>query len=103
VRATRIAEPPLEQQAARMKRPWVSSTAYEAAVSFLIETRKAAGLSQRELADRLGKPRSFVSKIEGRERRLDVVEFVALARALDVNPGALMTTLASALPDDLDF
>ncbi|MDG2531025.1 helix-turn-helix domain-containing protein [Caulobacter endophyticus] len=72
-------------------------------MSFLIETRKTVGLSQRELADRLGKPRSFVSKIEGRERRLDVVEFIALARALDADPGALMATLASVLPDDLDF
>lgn len=86
-----------------MQRPWVSSTAYEVAVAFLIEKRKSAGLTQRELSDRLGKPRSFVSKIEGRERRIDIVEFVALARALGADPGEMMTALTAALPDALDF
>ena len=86
-----------------MERPWVTSKAYEAAVSFLVEQRRARGLSQRALAERLGKPRSFVSKIEGRERRLDVVEFVAIARALEAEPGPLMATLAATLPEELDF
>ena len=47
--------------------------------------RKAAGLTQHALAHRLKKPQSFVAKYEGGERRLDVVEFVAIARALDVD------------------
>lgn len=86
-----------------MERPWVTSKAYEAAVSFLVAQRRERGISQRELAERLGKPRSFVSKIEGRERRLDVVEFVAIASALEAEPGALMSALAQALPETLDF
>jgi transcriptional regulator with XRE-family HTH domain len=84
-----------------MQRPWVSSPAYAAAVELLVETRVRLGVSQRELAERLAKPRSFVTKIEARERRVDMVEFVAIARALGISAGQLMSELADALPDDL--
>ena len=49
----------------------------------MIGVRKAAGLTQHALARRLKKPQSFVAKYEGGERRLDVVEFIAIARAQD--------------------
>lgn len=52
----------------------------------LIEGRKKAGLKQADLASRLGKPQSFVSKTELGERRLDVVEFVEVASALGMDP-----------------
>lgn len=54
--------------------------------------RKAAGLTQHALAHRLKKPQSFVAKYEGGERRLDVVEFVAIARAIGADPLKLMAT-----------
>ena len=50
--------------------------------------RLTAGLTQQQVADRLGRPQSFVAKVEGCERRLDVVEFVNLCRALGVDPAA---------------
>jgi transcriptional regulator with XRE-family HTH domain len=56
----------------------------------LVGARKAAGLTQHALAVRLKKPQSFVAKYEGGERRIDVVEFVAIARALDADPIKLM-------------
>ncbi len=40
------------------------------------------------------KPQSFVAKYEGGEHRLDVVEFITVARALDVDL-KLMTMLLS--------
>ncbi len=52
----------------------------------LVDARKKAGLSQAELAKRLAKPQSFVSKFERGERRLDVVEFKAVAEALAIDP-----------------
>jgi transcriptional regulator with XRE-family HTH domain len=61
----------------------------------MIGARKAAGLTQHALARRLKKPQSFVAKYEGGERRLDVVEFITIARALDVDPLKLMTILMS--------
>lgn len=84
-------------------RPWVTSSSYEAAICQLVAARKRMGLSQRDLAERLGKPRSFVSKIESRERRLDVVEFVAVARGLGLDPGALILEIAEAMPQPLEF
>jgi transcriptional regulator with XRE-family HTH domain len=56
----------------------------------MVGARKAAKLSQHALALRLKKPQSFVAKYEGGERRLDVVEFVAIARALGADPLKLM-------------
>ena len=61
----------------------------------MIAARKAAGLTPHALALRLKKPQSFVAKYEGGERRLDVVEFVTIARALGADPLKLMTTLLS--------
>ena len=56
----------------------------------LVEVRKAAGLTQAELSRRLKKPQSFVSKYERGERRLDVVEFGEVAKALSVDPVKLL-------------
>jgi transcriptional regulator with XRE-family HTH domain len=86
-----------------MQRPWVTSPTYETAIRLLAEARREQGVSQRELATRLGKARSFVTKIETRERRLDFVEFVAVARALGLAPGELMARIAAELPEKLEF
>lgn len=86
-----------------MQRPWVTSEAYDAAITVVIQARQAKSISQRELADRLGKPRSFVSKIENKERRLDFVEFVVLARALEISPSELISDVASSLPKEIEF
>ena len=47
---------------------------YKEIAERLREAREQAGLTQKEVADKLGKPQSFISKIESVERRLDVVE-----------------------------
>ncbi|WP_232221520.1 MULTISPECIES: helix-turn-helix domain-containing protein [unclassified Desulfovibrio] len=52
----------------------------------LIQARKSQGFSQQYVADRLGKPQSFVSKYENGERRLDILEFFAIAEALQKDP-----------------
>jgi transcriptional regulator with XRE-family HTH domain len=52
----------------------------------LVEARRRAGLTQAELSKRLKRPQSFVSKYERGERRLDVIEFGEVARALGVDP-----------------
>jgi transcriptional regulator with XRE-family HTH domain len=59
----------------------------------LIEARKKADLTQVEVAERLGKPQSFVAKYEGGERRLDVIEYVAVAKAIGIDPASLLSLL----------
>ena len=44
--------------------------------------RKASGLTQEQVAQRLGKPQSYVSKCQSGERRMDIVEIHAFCRAL---------------------
>ena len=61
--------------------------------ALLVKARKAAGLTQQELSKRLGKPQSFVAKYEGGERRLDVVEFVSVARAIGADPVRIVRSL----------
>lgn len=60
----------------------------------LIAARKKAGLTQAQVAERLGRPQSFVAKYEGGERRLDVVEFIHVAAALDVDPARFVRKIA---------
>ena len=54
----------------------------------MTKAREAAGLTQDGLAKRLKKPQSFVAKYEGGERRIDVIEFLAITRAIGADPGA---------------
>ena len=68
---------------------------YERFRELIVEARKNAGLTQVELAKRLGKPQSFVSKYEIGERRLDVIEFVDVAAAIGVSAHGLLTRLNS--------
>jgi transcriptional regulator with XRE-family HTH domain len=63
----------------------------------MIKARKAAGLTQRKLADRLHKPQSFVAKYEGGERRIDVVEFLTVCQAMRVDPAKLLKELKNAI------
>lgn len=78
-------------------RRWVSSPGYKAVVSIVTDARLSAGFSQRELARRLGKPPSFVAKVELKERRIDVVEFLMILRALGADECAAFEQLRSAI------
>jgi transcriptional regulator with XRE-family HTH domain len=59
------------------------SAQYQQLCSLLRDLRRAAQLTQVEVARRLDVPQSFVSKYESGERRLDVVELRHVAEALD--------------------
>lgn len=77
--------------AAKTLRKTLRSRENDALIALLVNARQDAGLTQRDLAQLLKRPRSFVSRIESGERRLDVVEFVAVAAALKIDPVALFT------------
>lgn len=64
----------------------------------LAERRKELGLTQQGLAEKLGLHKQFVSRVELGERRLDVVEFADIARALELDPSELVRSLTVAAP-----
>jgi len=66
---------------------------YERFRGLLVHARKSKGLTQQDVAARLERPQSFVSKYERGERRLDVVEFLQVADALGIDPHKLLRTL----------
>lgn len=52
----------------------------------LKRVRKLTGLTQQEVAKRLGEHQSFVSRYETGERRLDIVEYIEVCAAIGVDP-----------------
>jgi transcriptional regulator with XRE-family HTH domain len=63
---------------------------YRRLIEQLVDKRKDLGLSQQALADRLGTHQQFVSRYETGERRLDAVELVDVASALDLDASTLI-------------
>ena len=74
----------------------VFSETYGHLCSVLVQARKAKGLTQAEVAKRLQRPQSFVSKYEQGERRLDVIEFLEVADALGIRARSLISKLEDA-------
>ncbi|WP_246660648.1 helix-turn-helix transcriptional regulator [Nitratireductor sp. XY-223] len=58
-----------------------------------MDSRKKGGFTQEQVATTLRKPQSFVAKYERGERRLDVVEFVDICRAISINPANILKKL----------
>jgi transcriptional regulator with XRE-family HTH domain len=71
----------------------IYSKRYRQFLDLLIQARKEADLTQVEVASRLDRPQSFVSKSENGERRLDVVEFLDVAKAIDFDAVKLLRKL----------
>jgi transcriptional regulator with XRE-family HTH domain len=69
------------------------SPAHRQLIAWVQRARRSADLTQSELAQALRKPQSFVAKIEGGERRLEVIEFIGLCRALGRDPGQAIQEL----------
>ena len=71
----------------------LSSDDYRTFIDALAGIRRREGLTQAQVAGRLGKAQSWLSKTERFERRLDPVEFCALAEAMNLDPAALLSEL----------
>jgi transcriptional regulator with XRE-family HTH domain len=65
--------------------------------SRLVELRKKAGLTQRDLAQKLGREQAMVARIEVGERRLDVLEFHTLLSILSPDPASELLDIFKVL------
>ena len=63
----------------------------------LVRARERAGLKQSDVAARLALPASYLSKVENGTRRLDVIELIQIAEAMDSDPAELIRVLQKVL------
>jgi transcriptional regulator with XRE-family HTH domain len=68
---------------------------YAAFTELLKEERRNAGLTQAALAKKLRRPQSYVSKYERGDRRLDVIEFIEVARVIGFDVHDFLRKLVS--------
>ena len=71
----------------------IYSDEYQLVIKSLRSTRIDQGITQTQLAESLGKPQSFVAKVENGERRLDVIEFATIARLLSLDPAEILNAV----------
>jgi transcriptional regulator with XRE-family HTH domain len=64
----------------------LGSARHKHLVKFLIAKRESAQMTQAELADKLGEYQSFVARLESGQRRIDVIELIALSAILGFDP-----------------
>lgn len=77
--------------------------AYASLLRELILLRRKAGVSQLELARRLGTKQQLVSRIERGDRRVDVIEFYAIVKAVGADPEAVFSRVIRPLPDYIEI
>ena len=68
----------------------LNSPRYKALRELMRRARKESGMSQAQVAKSLRRPQSYVADFERRERRIDVVEYLALAEAIGFDPQAIL-------------
>lgn len=72
---------------------------YDIFLRQLRAARKSAGLTQEQVADRLGQTQSFVSKCERGERRIDIVELRAFCQAIGISLADFIQQLETAIQE----
>ena len=75
----------------------ITSPAYNVFLRELRAARRAGGLTQIDVAEKLGETQSFVSKCERGERRLDVIELRAYCEAIGMPLRSFVDVLEQAL------
>ncbi|HMC21013.1 MAG TPA: helix-turn-helix transcriptional regulator [Thermoanaerobaculia bacterium] len=63
----------------------------------MVRARERAGLKQSDVAAKLGLPASYLSKVENGTRRLDVIELIQIAEAMETDPASIVRELQKAL------
>lgn len=69
---------------------------HEALIRLIIEQRQEIGMTQSELAAELGEYQSFVARMESGQRRVDVIEYLELARILKFDASKILKFIQSS-------
>jgi transcriptional regulator with XRE-family HTH domain len=77
--------------------------AHRILVQALAHARREAGIHQADLAAKIGKDQSYISNIERGQRRVDVIEFYTIVKAMNADPVDLFSRIARALPDTINI
>ncbi len=72
---------------------------YEKLQSLLRDLRKSQNIRQQELAEKLGRPQSYVSKYEGGDRNIDLIELIEITKSLDLEPAKAISDLVKGLSE----
>ncbi|MGP3591589.1 helix-turn-helix domain-containing protein [Vagococcus sp. WN89Y] len=75
----------------------IYSEQYQLLIKKLRQARRDQGLTQAAVAERLGKPQSFIAKVENGERKLDVIEFIHLAQLLSLDPAGVIKSMMNEM------
>lgn len=63
----------------------IHTNEYKQFITKLKQARLSAGLTQKQAAKKLNKPQSYISKIEARQQRVDIVELNKFAKIYNKN------------------
>jgi ribosome-binding protein aMBF1 (putative translation factor) len=80
----------IKRSSAKRRIKTIFRPGYQSLIKALITARNKAGITQHELAKKLGRPVTYPTKIEHVDRRLDVMEFIEYAEAVGLDPIALL-------------
>lgn len=97
-----IAQDPVTIRSGVMSKS-VFGGAHQDLVRVLVEARKSSGLTQEALAAKVGKDQSYISLVENSQRRVDVLEFIALCRAMKIDPLRVFALLMERVPPAFDI
>ncbi|MEP5395236.1 MAG: helix-turn-helix transcriptional regulator [Hyphomicrobiales bacterium] len=70
---------------------------YAILIQLMADIRKEMGKTQVDVSTALGKPQSFISKIENGERRMDLIEMIAIADAIGMNSQQILKRLENEI------
>jgi hypothetical protein len=79
----------------------IHSSSYSKLIDAIIDGRKAAGMTQVQLAEIWKKTQPIIAKIEAKERRLDVLEFLEVCLILELNPNLIISDVHNHLKGEL--
>lgn len=75
----------------------IHSQHYRFMIGELVAARKAAGLTQEDVAAQWGRKQSIIAKVETCERRIDTIEFIVLAGIVGLDPVAVTQKVVATI------